>query len=220
MATVRWPIDAAATASSPTPTDDAPRSCGARWPCRDWSSWTLLRSRASRAPLSAGHPRTVPPGFRLPLEAHRLSHLRPSSSTVRSRPRPSRRRRRSRTPGNSLVRHRPMRTWSPGKSENTTVIGAAAGSTGLSLTDGRAQVNFSSSSSSSPQPSSRSTSKSDSSLAIISSAASCSGAKRPASVTRLYASSGGPSGPHRLRRDTSASPPSRDQSRTGVGLAG
>ena len=30
------------------------------------------------------------------------------------------------------------------------------------------------------------------------------GAKRPASVTRLYASSGGPSGPHRLRAATSA----------------
>ena len=97
--------------------------------------------------------------------------------------------------GKSSVCHRPKRICRPGKVENTTAMGAASVSMGLSLTDGRARTRTFSSSSSRPYPSVRSTSKSSASRSTMSSMVECRGRKRSTFVKRPYASSGGPPGP-------------------------
>ena len=108
-------------------------------------------------------------------------------SSSRSR----RRRRRS----HNLVRQEPNLKCSPGKSVKATRIGAACGSCGTSLMGGRASLSLPSSSSASC-PSNRSTANSRSSRSSNPVAAACRGWNRSGSVTREYASSGGPSIPH------------------------
>ena len=85
--------------------------------------------------------------------------------------------------------HRPNRIRRPGNAVNTTEIGAAPGSFGVSLTSARARSRPLASFSSKPNPSARSTSKSLSSRSMMANIAVCNGRKRSGLVTRLYAGS-------------------------------